>query len=147
YLIKSSIYFKIGYSKNPENRLRTIKTHNPFDVVLFATLKTDKYLETEKELHNLFSNKNSKRAWFELHEEDLLTLKINYGFNFLLPINSIKNNDVKNSHILNEIKEVRIDNNKIDYFVSYFEDLFCCTINDLKSIKRCCNKFDTEIIK
>lgn len=147
YLIKSSIYFKIGYSKNPNNRLNTIKTHNPFEVVLFATLKTDNYLETERELHKIFLNKNSKREWFELHEEDLLSLKIDYGFNFLLPINSIKNNDVKNNNILKEVKEIRIDNNKIDYFVSYFQELFNCTVKDVKIIKRCCNKYDTVIIK
>lgn len=147
YLIKSSIYYKIGYSKNPKNRLKTIKTHNPFEVVLFAQLKTDDYLILEKELHQLFSNKNSRREWFELHEEDLLHLKIEYGFNFLIPIKTIKNSSIKNEYILNEMKEIRIDNNKIDYFVSYFEELFGCIINDKKIIKRCCNKFDTEIIK
>lgn len=147
YLIKCSIYYKIGYSKNPKNRLKTVKTHNPLDVKLFATLKTDNYLALEKELHNLFSNKNSRREWFELHEEDLLCLKIDYGFNFLIPINSIKDSEIKNKHVLNEIKEIRIDNSKIDYFKSYFEELFSCIIKDNNTIKRCCSKFDTDIIK
>lgn len=147
YLIKCSIYYKIGYSKNPNNRLKTVKTHNPLDVKLFATLKTDNYLSIEKELHNLFANKNSRREWFELHEEDLLHLKIEYGFNFLIPINSIKDTTVKNQHVLNEIKEIRIDNSKIDYFKSYFEQLFNCEINNNKTIKRCCLKFDTDEIK
>src|SRR5690606_34101640 len=92
-------------------------------------------------------NKNSRREWFELHEEDLINLKINYGFNFLIPINSIRNTKIENEHILNEIKEIRIDNSKIDYFKSYFEQIFNCTINDATQIKRCCNKFSTEIIK
>lgn len=147
YLIKCSIYYKIGFSKNPNNRLKTVKTHNPLDVKLFATLKTDRYNEVEKELHNLFANKNSRREWFELHQEDLLTLKIDYGFNFLIPINSIKDSDVKNSHVLNEIKEIRIDNSKIDYFKSYFEELFEVNIISNKNIKKCCIKFDTDIIK
>src|SRR5690606_36565286 len=130
-----------------KNRLATIKTHNPLDVKLFATLRTDDFLNIEKELHTLFSNKNSKREWFELHEEDLINLKINYGFNFLIPINSIKDTVIKNKHILDEIKEVRIDNSKIDHFVSYFEQLFDCKINDIKEIKRCCLKYDSELIK
>lgn len=145
--MKCSIYYKIGFSKNPKNRLQTVRTHNPLDVKLFATLKTDDYVEIEKELHKLFANKNSRREWFELHEEDLLHLKINYGFNFLISINSIENSEIKNKHILNEIKEIRIDNSKIDYFKTYFEELFDCKINDITQIKKCCNKFDTEIIK
>ena len=147
YLIKCSIYYKIGFSKNPKNRLKTVKTHNPLDVVLFATLKTDDYLFLEKKLHSLFANKNSNREWFELNEDDLIILKIDYGFNFLIPINSIKNNNIKNKTVLNEIKEVRIDNSKIDYFISYFENLFSCNIVDKKTIKRCCNKFETLVIK
>jgi len=147
YLIKCSIYYKIGFSKNPNNRLKTVKTHNPLDVKLFATLKTDNHLKMEKELHNLFANKNSRREWFELHEEDLLQLKIEYGFNFLIPINSIKDDCLKNKHVLNEIKEIRIDNSKLDYFKSYFEELFNCTIKDNKTMKRCCLKFDVPTIK
>jgi hypothetical protein len=147
YLIKCSIYYKIGFSKNPQNRLKTIKTHNPFDVKLFATLKTDNYLSVEKNLHNLFANKNSKREWFELNEDDLISLKIDYGFNFLIPINSIKNNEVKNITVLNEIKEFRIDNSKIDYVKEYFEQLFDCEIQNIKELKRVCLKFDLDIIK
>ena len=104
-------------------------------------------MQLEKELHNLFANKNSRREWFELHEEDLLLLKIDYGFNFHIPINSIKDSDIKNKHILKEIKEIRIDNSKIDYFKSYFEELFSCNIKDNNTIKRCCSKFHTDIIK
>lgn len=147
YLIKCSIYYKIGFSKNPKSRLNTVKTHNPFDVKLFATLKTDNYLEIEKRLHQLFINKNSNREWFELNEDDLTKLKIDYGFNFLIPINSVKNNEVKNTSVLNEIKEFRIDNNKIDYIKEYFEQLFDCTITNLKEVKRVCLKFDLNIIK
>ena len=36
YIIKCSIYYKIGFSKNPKTRLKTIKTHNPLDVLLIA---------------------------------------------------------------------------------------------------------------
>jgi len=147
YLIKCSVYYKIGFSKNPKNRLKTVKTHNPLDVVLFATLKTDRHLDLERELHELFSNKNSKREWFELNEDDLTYLKIEYGFNFLIPINSIKNNDVKNDYLLSEVKEVRIDNNKIDYFTSYFEQIFDVNINNKKIIKVCCLNHSTDIIK
>jgi hypothetical protein len=147
YLIKCSIFYKIGFSKNPKSRLQTIKTHNPLNVKLLATLKTENYLKVEKELHVLFLNKNSKREWFELNEDDLLKLKIEYAFNFTTPINSIKTSDSEKKHDFSEIKEIRIDNNKIDYFKSYFEDLFNVTINDLKEIKRCCIKFDSDTIK
>lgn len=145
--MKCSIFYKIGFSKNPKNRLKTVKTHNPLDVKIVATLKTDSHLSLEKELHNLFVNKNTRREWFELHQEDLLILKVNYGFNFLIPINKLVSSEVKNKDILNEIKEVRIDNSKLDYFKSYFEDLFCVDIKVLKELKKTCLKFDTDLIK
>ena len=147
YVMKCSIFYKVGFSKNPKNRLKTVKTHNPLDVKIFATLKTDNHLELEKELHNLFANKKSRGEWFELNEDDLLMLKIDYGFNFIIPINSIKNNELKNSHVLNEIKEIRIDNSKIDYLNNYFDELFCCKIADLKQLRKCSIKFHTSIIK
>lgn len=146
YLIKCSIYYKIGFSKNPKNRVKTVKTHNPLDVVLFATLKTDNYLILEKELHSIFANKNSKREWFELNEDDLTLLKINYGFNFLIPINSINNNKIKNKEVLSEVKEIRINNNKIDYVITYFEELFDVVVKNKKTIKKCCLKFESKTI-
>ena len=147
YVMKCSIFYKIGFSKNPNNRLKTVKTHNPLDVNILATLKTDDYLSLEKQLHNEFSNKRSRGEWFELNEDDLLYLKVNYGFSFKIAINKIKKSNIDNIEILNEVKEVRIDNTKIDYFISYFESLYDCTINDFKQIKKACLKFDTDTIK
>ena len=49
---------------------------------------------------------------------------------------------------MNEVKEIRIDNTKIDYVISYFEDAFWCSIvHSKKEFKRCCSKFDISIIK
>lgn len=146
YVIKCSIYYKVGFSKNPSNRLRTVKTHNPLPVSLLATLKTSEYLSVEKELHGVFSDKNSNREWFELNEDDLIMLKTDYGFTFKKPINSIFNKK-EQDYSFEDIKKVRVDNNKISYFRHYFEDLFCVCINDLRELKKCCLNHDIETIK
>ena len=147
YLMKCSIFYKIGFSKNPKNRLKTVKTHNPLNVEILATLKTYNHLSLEKELHVLFLSKRTRGEWFELHEDDLITLKVGYGFNFKKSINNIKNSEVKNKHILNEIKEIRIDNNKLDYCIQYFEDCFECSIVNKSIMKKCCIKFKSAVIK
>lgn len=145
--MKCSIYYKIGFSKNPNNRLRTVKTHNPLDVFLIAKLKTDNYAILEKELHKKFINKNSRREWFELNEDDLLSLKIDYGFSFSKSISNIIIDSGLNKKSLNEVKNIRIDNNKIDYLSNYFESLYDVTIHDLRPLKKCCIKYDSDIIR
>lgn len=144
--MKCSVYYKIGYSKNPENRLKTVKTHNPLDVKLLATLKTKKSRSLEKELHNLFLPKNSRREWFELHYQDLLKLKIDYGFNFLEPIEYITDDYKEDEYTLGKIKEIRIDNAKLDALKTYFENLFETEIVDNIPMKKCSLNFDSELI-
>lgn len=147
YLINCSYFYKIGFSKNPQNRLKTIKTHNPLKVTLFATLKTDKYIELEKELHDLFSSKRTNGEWFELKNDDLTKLKIDYGFQFKKNITLPDEYVVGNEKLLKEVKSLRIDNHKLDSLVEYFESIFNCEITNKVEIRKCSIKFDLKIIK
>lgn len=146
YIMKCSSFYKIGYSKNPENRLKTVRTHNPLDVKIIATLKTDNYIELERELHDLFYNKRARGEWFELKEDDLLTLKIEYGFSFKVKIDSILEDVKHNKEVLSELKTIRIDNHKNDVIKSYFEEIFSCEIINNHMIKKVSLKYDNDII-
>ena len=147
YIIKCCNFYKIGYSKNPTSRRATIQTHNPLDVKICATLKTEKYKTLEKELHNLFSLQRTRGEWFELKHDHLLQLKIDYGFNFKIPISTI-NEDESFDNTKNKIytKKHRVEQEKEERFTLMFEELFSCKIKNTRQIKKCCLKFDSEII-
>ena len=69
YFVTCNGFVKIGYSSNPEERLNTIQTGNPYEVFLEATL--DGGAGTEKEIQHFFSQYHHNREWFEL-KGDLL---------------------------------------------------------------------------
>lgn len=66
YLLGCGDYYKIGYSKNMQSRLSSIRTSNPFEVELLATFEcTDgRYLDLEKLLHEKFKDSKHKLEWF-----------------------------------------------------------------------------------
>lgn len=66
YLLESEGLYKIGKSKNPQNRVKQIRTGNPnVKLVDFS----DKV--TEKELHALYKNHRIKGEWFRLDEKQV----------------------------------------------------------------------------
>lgn len=62
YFIRSGKYVKIGYSKNPKKRLDELQTGNPEKLKLIAVMQGN--LQTEKSLHDLYSNKRIRGEWF-----------------------------------------------------------------------------------
>lgn len=68
YFIQSGDYVKIGYSKNPEKRLKSLQTGNqaPLKLLLVLDGGTDK----EAELHERFAELRSRGEWF-YHSNDL----------------------------------------------------------------------------
>jgi hypothetical protein len=66
YLLGCGDYYKIGYSKNIQSRLSSIRTSNPFQVDLLATYEcTDgRYSDLEKLLHEKFKDSKHKLEWF-----------------------------------------------------------------------------------
>ncbi len=61
-------YYKIGRSKIPEYRERTLQAQEP-DISIMAKWIVNKPLE--KELHKKFIDKRLRGEWFDLDEEDL----------------------------------------------------------------------------
>jgi len=76
YVFYSEIYksYKIGYSCNPEKRIKEIiKHHGKLDLIFIINSSI------EIELHRLFKDKNvainNEREWFKLSTEDLSFLR------------------------------------------------------------------------
>lgn len=59
-------HYKIGVSKNPDKRIKSMETGNPDDLVIFYRYKTKNAHKIERILHRLFESYKVKLEWFEL---------------------------------------------------------------------------------
>lgn len=76
YLLQSpTTAFKIGYTKNPADRMRTFGIQLPFEVEYLCLIKTDDMISLESDLHNLYSEKRINGEWFALDPEDVEYIK------------------------------------------------------------------------
>lgn len=69
---KNTGFYKIGRSKNPKTREKTLQSEKPTIEMLF---NYDARVKDEKELHKMFSNKRVRGEWFDLNGSDLMTIK------------------------------------------------------------------------
>jgi hypothetical protein len=70
----STGFYKIGASKNPNSRERTLQSQKPDIKLLYNTRFTKKKaFSIEQKLHRLFDMKRVRGEWFALTEEDLNT--------------------------------------------------------------------------
>jgi len=66
YLITDGNFIKIGRSKDPERRLKELKTANPkVKLICYGQGAEEKYL------HTIFHEKRYKREWFDLSEKQI----------------------------------------------------------------------------
>lgn len=76
YLIQSpSGAYKIGRSKNPENRLKTFGVKLPFEVEYIAIIRTSDMYALESDLHIRYSDKRVNGEWFALAPADVDYIK------------------------------------------------------------------------
>jgi hypothetical protein len=72
YLLQSPTKsYKIGRSKNPQDRLKTFSVKLPFEVEYIALIETPDMTGLERQLHERFAEKRVNGEWFELSEEDV----------------------------------------------------------------------------
>lgn len=70
YLMCDGSLYKIGTSKHPEQRLKELKTANPYiELICFG------YGVSEKYLHEMFFQKRRKGEWFDLSDSNLQKCK------------------------------------------------------------------------
>jgi Meiotically up-regulated gene 113 len=75
YLIKSNGVYKIGKTKNLENRLRAYTTQNPFGIDVVLSLYVSDYSAAERELLSAFDDKRYQGEWFTLEDKDVEYIK------------------------------------------------------------------------
>lgn len=69
-------YTKIGFSRNPKHRERTLQSEKPTIELIWKKEGTTK---NEKELHEIFSHCRLRGEWFNLTRSDIELIK-NYKF-------------------------------------------------------------------
>ena len=71
YVMKCEQYYKIGYAKDPQKRLKAIQTSNPHLVSLVLVVHPFDAIRIEGELLSRFHSKRVKGEWFTLDSEDV----------------------------------------------------------------------------
>jgi hypothetical protein len=71
--IDGSTLYKIGYTRrNPQVRLKELKTGNASDMSVISSYKSEWGTKIEAFLHRKYSSKKVNREWFRLEDEDVL---------------------------------------------------------------------------
>lgn len=68
---------KIGYSKDPEDRLKTLQTGNPIKLQLYMKIKCNDEAHArrlERTLHEMLGSQNLRNEWFRLKNTQIPTL-------------------------------------------------------------------------
>ena len=76
YILKNSEnFYKIGYSKNPKNRVKQFNTANPYELKIIKTFETNFDSKIEAILKNHFKFRKISGEWFDLSDEDILKIE------------------------------------------------------------------------
>lgn len=76
YLIQSVTgAYKIGRTKNPDDRIKTFSVKLPFEVEYVCVVETENMYYLERELHRQFDTKRINGEWFKLSENDVSAIK------------------------------------------------------------------------
>lgn len=63
-------YVKIGYSKDPCERLKDHQVSTPYELWILIQLPVEDAEAVERQLHELLGDKNTRGEWFELGYRD-----------------------------------------------------------------------------
>lgn len=82
YIMKdiSTGYHKIGISKNPQYREKTLQSEKPtIEIVWVSDSTTIKARDIEKALHNYFEHRRTRGEWYNLSSHQIESIKNNYN--------------------------------------------------------------------
>lgn len=68
-------WYKIGHTKNPDDRRTTFGVKLPFDVKFDHLIKCKNRREAEVHLHKVFAHRRGNGEWFRLTADDITTIK------------------------------------------------------------------------
>lgn len=76
YLLQSPTgYYKIGRTKDPNDRMATFSVKLPFEVEYACLIHTQDMHKLESDLHEMFSQKRVNGEWFSLNDTDVDHIK------------------------------------------------------------------------
>lgn len=76
YLVQSpTSFYKIGRTKNPDDRLKTFEVKLPFEVSYAAVIEACDMYTLEKTLHHIYDSKRVNGEWFNLSDTDVQYIK------------------------------------------------------------------------
>jgi hypothetical protein len=80
YIIKDNTNntYKIGCSKKPKERIKTLQTSTSNSLSLIYAKEVEDMYISEKVIHDLFNGKRLASEWFSLTEEDINNIKSLY---------------------------------------------------------------------
>lgn len=80
YLLKSPTgAYKVGRTKNPDNRLATFGVKLPFEVEYICVIETDDMYALERELHDRFEELRINGEWFALTITEIAYMELLAG--------------------------------------------------------------------
>lgn len=65
YVIRCEQFVKIGKTTQKENRIASMQTANPFELVVLAIIDADDGNELERDLHKRFARYRHRGEWFK----------------------------------------------------------------------------------
>lgn len=75
YVFRWGNFYKIGRSKHPQARVRSINKSLPFQGQLIHLIKTNDMAQAEIKIHKKFSEKRQEGEWFLLSDTDVKHLQ------------------------------------------------------------------------
>jgi hypothetical protein len=76
YLVRAeSGHYKIGRTRDPQNRIKTFSVQLPFRVEFEHVIKSDDMCALEEQLHERYANKRLDGEWFNLSADDVDYIK------------------------------------------------------------------------
>lgn len=70
YILKAGDYYKIGRSKTPDERIKTLQIQLPFPVSIVGIIPCTDEILAEKMLHRRYADKRVNGEWFKLRESE-----------------------------------------------------------------------------
>lgn len=72
YLMRSeNDKYKIGYSKDPKKRLKSLQNDTPFALECLRVIQTDDMTKLERDMHKHYKDRRIVGEWFSLNDEDV----------------------------------------------------------------------------
>ncbi|HTG65078.1 MAG TPA: GIY-YIG nuclease family protein [Flavobacterium sp.] len=78
----NSNLFKIGITKNINQRIKQFETGNPFEFTLYEFFETESCRKLEKIIHKKLEKNRYRKEWFKLNEEELTEI-CNFARNYI----------------------------------------------------------------